>query len=71
MEHGVEEMSGLLVLVRCTLIIHTDLISEGTHQKLQVPVSQNQNLRKDEWSVTVTEMVYERKPLLSLKMGQL
>lgn len=64
-------MSGLLELVRCTLIIHTDLSSEGTHQKLQVPVSQNQDLRKDVWSVTVMEMVYERKPLLSLETGQL
>lgn len=42
-----------------------------THRKLQVLVSQNQDFEKDMWSVTVMEMAYERKPLLSLEMGQL
>lgn len=63
-------MSVLLELVRCTLSIHSPEFG-GHPPKPQVPVSQAQDLEKDMWSVTVTGMVYERKPLLNLEIGQL
>lgn len=64
-------MSGLLEPIRSTHVIYTDLGVVGIHCKFQILVSPNEDLEKDMWPVTEKEMVYERKPLLSLETGQL